>query len=280
MAFTPCSADVTNISSLHSRPNDRNGLSAAQLQALFDKVGSDIKTYINSTLLSELEGAGGAGNIGIDAITGLTAATVQAALEELVTAIARATTGTLPDGSIATAKLADGAVTTGKLADANVTTSKIAGFAVTTSKIADANVTEGKLASGAVTNGKIADAAVTEGKLGAGAVTNGKLGAGAVTEAKITDAAVTYAKTSGVQQKHITIENLAIASITGGSTRSVTATGVTASNTLIVSPRPADFIKWRDCGVRCSAQGSNSLTFAAENTTGTTLYANVIILNK
>ena len=44
---------------------------------------AEVKSYINETLLAELEGTSGAGNIGIDVITGLTAATVQGALAEL-----------------------------------------------------------------------------------------------------------------------------------------------------------------------------------------------------
>lgn len=278
MAFTPCSADVTNISSLQPRPNDMDGLSAAQLQALFDKVGSDLKTYINSTLLTELEGTGGAGNIGIEAITGLTATTIQAALEELLTTISGIVVGQLGDDSVETGMLQSDCVTEPKLADAAVTSDKLASGAVETGKIADGAVTTDKLSSGAATTAKIADAAITEAKISTGAVTNGKLGAGAVTETKIADGAVTYAKTSGVQQAH-TATTVSVPAIAAGGTVTVSVSGVTASNTVLVTPAPASFLTWRNCGVRCTAQAAGSLTFAAESATGASLTANIVILN-
>ena len=58
----------------------------------------------------------------------------------------------LPDGSVATAKLADGAVTTAKIADSNVTTGKIAADAVTYAKIQNVSATDkvlGRVTSGA-----------------------------------------------------------------------------------------------------------------------------------
>ena len=55
--LTKSTVGVTNISSLSSTPNATEGLTAAQLQALFDKTGADTKTYINSTLTSEIDSA-------------------------------------------------------------------------------------------------------------------------------------------------------------------------------------------------------------------------------
>ena len=65
MAFTELTTDLSNISALHDRPNDEDGMSAAALKAAFDAAGNAIKEYINETLIPELE-ASGAGNIGID----------------------------------------------------------------------------------------------------------------------------------------------------------------------------------------------------------------------
>lgn len=53
MSLTKTTVGVTNISDLSSTPNATEGLTAAQLQAKFDKTGADLKTYINSTLTEE-----------------------------------------------------------------------------------------------------------------------------------------------------------------------------------------------------------------------------------
>lgn len=100
-----------------------------------------------------------------------------------------------------------------------------------------------------------------------------------VTTGIIADRAVTFDKTAGIQKEHTAVNNVSIAAISAGGTKTVTVNGVTASNTVIVSPAPGSWAKWRDCGVRCSAQGANSLTFTAESATGTTLYADVVILD-
>lgn len=82
-----------------------------------------------------MEGASGAGSLGITPITGLTdAATVQAALEKLMDVVSDLAAGVVPDGSITPEKLADGAVTTPKLGALAVTAPKLAAGAVTNEK--------------------------------------------------------------------------------------------------------------------------------------------------
>lgn len=112
--------------------------------------------------------------------------------------------GTIPDGSITTAKLASGAVTNTKIASSavtsskittgNVTTSLIADTAVTTAKVADGAITNVKLGSGSVTTSKIASGAVDTGQLANGAVTNLVLAANAVNTTNILNGAVINAK--------------------------------------------------------------------------------------
>jgi len=289
MSFTRFTEETGNISALSDRPNDMEGLSASELKARFDKAGNDVKEYINDELLPALEATTAAGNIGIAAITGLVANTVQEALQALFTALQDVTLGDIPDGSIGTAKMADDAITEDKLDDGTVTTAKLADGAATEGKIGTGAVTTAKLGNASVTSEKIAAGAVSDGKIGAAAVGTDNLKSSAVTTAKIADAnvttdkiadgAVTYDKTSGLQKLHAAYQ-VAIPSIAAGGTITVTVSGVTAdTTTVIVSPAPSSFIQWRDCGVRCIAQGANSLTFTAESATGTTLYASVVILN-
>ena len=58
----------------------------------------------------------------------------------------------------------------------------------------------------------------------------------------------------------------------------VSVTGVTASNTVIVSPAPASVAEWASCGIYCSAQGSGTLTFTCTTVPSSALTANVLIL--
>ena len=51
MSLSKFSGAVNNISALADKPS----LTATELKAKFDKVGSDLKTYINSTLTEELD---------------------------------------------------------------------------------------------------------------------------------------------------------------------------------------------------------------------------------
>lgn len=52
--LTKITASVNNIQALDDNPNE-SGLTSNELKAKFDKAGSDIKDYINNTLIDELE---------------------------------------------------------------------------------------------------------------------------------------------------------------------------------------------------------------------------------
>ena len=58
--------------------------------------------------------------------------------------------GSIEDGSVSTAKLADSAVTGQKIANSAVTAAKLAADAVTNDKIADGTIQAAKLASGVI----------------------------------------------------------------------------------------------------------------------------------
>ena len=60
-------------------------------------------------------------------------------------------------------------------------------------------------------------------------------------------------------------------------TKSVT--GVTASNTVVVSPAPASFDAYTAAEVKCTAQASGTLTFSCETVPSASLTVNVLIIN-
>ena len=61
--------------------------------------------------------------------------------------------------------------------------------------------------------------------------------------------------------------------------QTVSATGVTASNTVIVSPAPSDIGDYADKWVYCSAQGSGTLTFGCDTAPSGDITVNVLIMS-
>lgn len=62
-------------------------------------------------------------------------------------------------------------------------------------------------------------------------------------------------------------------------TQTVTATWVTASNNVVISPAPSSFSDYTSAVIYCSAQASNSLTFTCTNTPTSDITVNVLIMN-
>lgn len=129
---------------------------------------------------------------------------------------------TIPDASVSTGKIANGAVIEKKIADGAVTQMKIADGAVTTSKIQDVAVTEAKLASQSVSSAKIKDRAIGASKLGVNSVTTEKIQTGAVTKDKLAARSVNTPRlvddcvvTSKIADGAVTEEKIADGSITG-----------------------------------------------------------------
>lgn len=60
--------------------------------------------------------------------------------------------------------------------------------------------------------------------------------------------------------------------------QTVTATGVTSSNTVIVSPAPANMEDYTDWKVLCTAQGTDSLTFTCDTEPSNDITVNVVII--
>ena len=61
--------------------------------------------------------------------------------------------------------------------------------------------------------------------------------------------------------------------------QTVSVTGVTASNNVIVSPAPSSIDNYVTSGIKCTAQASNSLTFTCTTTPSTAISVNVLILS-
>lgn len=121
-----------------------------------------------------------------------------------------------------------------------------------------------------------ANSSITTARIANSAVTGAKLATGAVSATnKIADGVVTYAKTDGTTiQKKLVKMSLSLAS--GKKSWSVTATGIDSSSWVLVSPAPGSFDEWVDKGVRCSGQGSNTLSFSATSNTTKALTAYVV----
>lgn len=60
-------------------------------------------------------------------------------------------------------------------------------------------------------------------------------------------------------------------------TKTVSVTGVTATNTIQVSPDPEYYEDWAECAMRASAQGTNTITFKCKTIPTRTLTANILI---
>lgn len=61
--------------------------------------------------------------------------------------------------------------------------------------------------------------------------------------------------------------------------QTVSVSGVTASNSVIVSPAPSSFSDYESAEIYCSAQASNSLTFSCTTVPTSDIMVNVLILN-
>lgn len=61
-------------------------------------------------------------------------------------------------------------------------------------------------------------------------------------------------------------------------TQSVSVSGVTATANLIITAAPDSYMAYAEAGVRCTAQGSGTLTFACETVPTADVAANVLIL--
>lgn len=74
-----------------------------------------------------------------------------------------------------------------------------------------------------------------------------------------------------------TMPTLAVADWSSN-TQTVNVTGVTATNTVIVSPAPASAADYSAAGILCTAQGAGTLTFTCDTVPSNAITVNVVIL--
>lgn len=185
---------------VQSQPDKLTG-TAAQNKKVFDNLVTAVVKARFNALIDELTGAGAAGQLGITTIPGYSAATVQAALEQIVKAMQEITQGSVADKSITLAKLAaevtavalGGAAASHNHGAANITSGTLAAARIPVldaSKLGAGSVGTAQLGAAVVTSEKLAALAVLATHIAAGAVTTPKIAAKAVTAAKIANDAV------------------------------------------------------------------------------------------
>lgn len=94
----------------------------------------------------------------------------------------------------------------------------------------------------------------------------GNYGDGTITKVKLA---------SGATYTQLTV-TLTVAGWSDNS-QTVTVSGVTASNAVVVSPTPGSYLSYGEFGVYCSAQAVNSLTFVCDSTPDVALTVNVLM---
>ena len=94
----------------------------------------------------------------------------------------------------------------------------------------------------------------------------GNYGDGTITKVKLA---------SGATYTQLTV-TLTVAGWSDNS-QTVTASGVTANNAVVISPAPDSYTSYGEFGVYCSAQAANSLTFVCDSVPDVALAVNIFI---
>ncbi len=102
MSIPKLTKDLAVVQKLSDLPNALDGLTAAELKAKFDEAGLAIQNWINNDLVPALK----AENLPFAASSQLNAADVQSAIELVFEQVRGASSGTITNGSVTKAKLA------------------------------------------------------------------------------------------------------------------------------------------------------------------------------
>ena len=89
---------------------------------------------------------------------------------------------------------------------------------------------------------------------------------------------VGIANNGGGSETEVTQVSLTVANWNATTTCTKSVTGVTASNSVIISPAPENIIDYVESGVYCSAQAAGELTFDCDSTPEADLIVNVMIV--
>lgn len=79
------------------------------------------------------------------------------------------------------------------------------------------------------------------------------------------------------QLKHIATTATLTTSGWSSNAQTVSVTGVTTTNTIIIGPAPTSVTAYGESGIYCSAQGSGTLTFTCATAPSSNLTVNVVI---
>ena len=126
--------------------------------------------------------------------------------------------GTISDGSITNAKLADNSVTSAKISNGTIISTDIASETITGTQILDGSIFAADLASETITSNEIQNGSIFGDDLIDNAIVANKIADGAITSAKLADNAVTANKIldgtiSGVKIADATIVNARLANM-------------------------------------------------------------------
>lgn len=119
----------------------------------------------------------------------------------------------VPNKSVTTAQIVDGAVTTAKLQQNGITGTNFASSSITTAKLVDGAVNGDKIAPGGVTTAKLATSAVSGAKFQPGIITSAYIGDGAVTSSFFSSGSIT---TSKLTDGAVRFGNIPTSAITAG----------------------------------------------------------------
>ena len=106
MSFTKFEKDISYVSGLPDIPTLENGYTPKALKSTFDRAGEEIKSFVNESLIPELEDEGSV-KIGCKKIDNVNGSTVQLILESLALKIQEIANGAIPDGSVTPDKFID-----------------------------------------------------------------------------------------------------------------------------------------------------------------------------
>jgi len=254
---------------------------------IFDRLFQNVGMSKFNLMLDYLLDGTAASEMGINYIPELAdAETVQAALEALVQAMKDISAGAVAEGSITTSKMADAAITGPKVAARAITGPKVELKTIKLENLADDVTPEGL---GAVEKPTFTGIAKSDGEkfVAAQAGTDyqaplksgeipGMIPDGTIKKKQLASD-VTAAALGGAVPSMARTATLAAASWSSKK-QTVSVSGVTASNHVIVTPHPDSHVLWCECIVRASAQGNGTLTFACEDVPGSTIKANVLIV--